>query len=41
MEDTLVEEDIHPVYVSAGISDVGRLRPSNQDAFAELNEVGV
>jgi serine/threonine protein phosphatase PrpC len=41
MEDTLVEEDIHPVYVSAGISDVGRLRPSNQDAFAELSEVGV
>jgi serine/threonine protein phosphatase PrpC len=41
MEDTLVEEDIHPVYVSAGISDVGRLRPTNQDAFAELNEVGV
>lgn len=41
MEDTLVEEDIHPVYVSAGISDVGRLRPSNQDAFAELNDVGV
>jgi serine/threonine protein phosphatase PrpC len=41
MEDTLVEEDIHPVYTSAGISDVGRLRPSNQDAFAELNDVGV
>lgn len=41
MEDTLVEEDIHPVYVSAGISDVGRLRPSNQDAFAELNDAGV
>lgn len=41
MEDTLVEADIHPVYVSAGSSDVGRLRPTNQDAFAELNEVGV
>jgi protein phosphatase len=41
MEDTLVEEDIHPVYISAGISDVGRLRPSNQDALAELNDVGV
>lgn len=41
MDDTLVEEDIHPSYVSAGISDVGRLRPTNQDAFAELNEVGV
>jgi len=41
MEDTLVEEDIHPVYISAGISDVGRLRPSNQDAFVELNDAGV
>ena len=41
MEDTLVEEDIHPVYVSAGSSDVGRLRPTNQDAFVELNDVGV
>lgn len=41
MEDTLVEEDIHPVYASAGISDVGRLRPTNQDAFAELNDAGV
>jgi len=41
MEDTLVETDIHPVYVSAGISDVGRLRPSNQDAFAERNAVGI
>lgn len=41
MEDTLVEDDIHPVYVSAGITDVGRLRPSNQDAFGELNPAGV
>jgi serine/threonine protein phosphatase PrpC len=41
MEDTLVEEDIHPVYVSAGSSDVGRVRPTNQDAFVELNDVGV
>lgn len=41
MEDTLVEADIHPVYVSAGRSDVGRLRPTNQDAFAEGNDVGV
>ena len=39
MEDTLVEADIHPIYISAGISDVGRLRPSNQDAFVELNDV--
>jgi serine/threonine protein phosphatase PrpC len=41
MEDTLVEEDIHPVYVSAGITDVGRLRGTNQDAFVEFNQAGV
>jgi serine/threonine protein phosphatase PrpC len=41
MDETLVEEDIQPVYVSAGITDVGRLRASNQDAFVELNDVGV
>jgi serine/threonine protein phosphatase PrpC len=35
-EDTIVEEDIHPVYVSAGLTDVGRLRSSNQDAYKEL-----
>jgi serine/threonine protein phosphatase PrpC len=41
MEDTLVEEDIHPAYVSAGITDVGRLRGMNQDAFVEFNDAGV
>lgn len=41
MDETLVEEDIQPVYVSAGITDVGRLRASNQDAFVEFNDVGV
>lgn len=41
MEDTLVEEDIHPAYVSAGITDVGRLRGMNQDSFVEFNETGV
>ena len=41
LEDTIVEEDIHPVYVSAGATDVGRLRSSNQDAFAELGEAGL
>lgn len=41
MEDTQVEADIFPVYVSAGISDVGRLRPTNQDAFVELNAAGL
>ncbi len=32
-EDTLVEEDIHPTYASAGLTDVGQLRPTNQDAI--------
>jgi len=41
MDETLVEEDIHPVYVSAGITDVGRLRATNQDAFVELQAAGV
>jgi serine/threonine protein phosphatase PrpC len=33
--------DRQPVYISAGLTDVGRLRASNQDAFVELNELGV
>lgn len=41
LEDTLVEEDIHPVYVSAGATDVGRLRTSNQDAFLEQTASGL
>lgn len=41
MEDTLVEEDIQPVYVAAGITDVGRLRGTNQDAWVEFNNAGV
>jgi serine/threonine protein phosphatase PrpC len=41
LEDTIVEEDIHPVYVSAGATDVGRLRSSNQDAFAEMTDAGL
>lgn len=41
LEDTIVEEDIHPVYVSAGATDVGRLRSSNQDALAQLGESGL
>jgi serine/threonine protein phosphatase PrpC len=40
-EDTLVEEDIHPTYVSAGITDAGRLRSSNQDAFVVRDEAGL
>ena len=34
-EDTLVEEDIHPTYLSAGATDTGRVRTSNQDAFVD------
>ena len=34
-DDTLVEEDIHPNYISAGLTDTGRLRPTNQDAFVD------
>ena len=41
LEDTIVEEDIHPTYVSAGETDIGRLRATNQDAFAELTEAGL
>ena len=41
MEDTLVETDNPPMYVSAGITDVGRLRASNQDAFVEFSERGL
>lgn len=36
LEDTLVEDDIRPVFVSAGATNVGCLRPTNQDAFLEL-----
>jgi len=41
LEDTLVEEDIHPVYVSEAATDTGRVRTANQDAFAQLGERGV
>jgi serine/threonine protein phosphatase PrpC len=41
MDETLVAGDIHPVYVSAGITDVGRLRATNQDAFVELPAAGL
>ncbi len=32
-DDTLVEEDIQPKYSSAGLTDTGRVRPTNQDAY--------
>jgi protein phosphatase len=35
LDDTLVEEDIHPAYISAGMTDTGRVRASNQDAFVD------
>jgi protein phosphatase len=37
-DETLVEEDIHPAYTSSGITDIGRVRPSNQDAFVDRSE---
>jgi len=40
-EDTLVEEDIRPVYVSAGLTNVGHVRQSNQDVFLERCESGL
>ena len=40
-EDTLVEEDIHPVYVSEAATDTGRVRSANQDAFAQLGTRGI
>ena len=41
LEDTLVEEDIHPVYVSEAATDTGRVRTANQDAFAQLGARGI
>jgi serine/threonine protein phosphatase PrpC len=41
LEDTLVEEDIHPVYVSAALTHTGRVRESNQDAFVDRAVAGV
>lgn len=38
-DDTLVEEDIHPTYSSAGLTDTGRVRPTNQDAFVARDAV--
>jgi serine/threonine protein phosphatase PrpC len=41
LEDTLVEEDIHPQFVSAGRTDIGKVRPTNQDAFLIRDELGL
>lgn len=39
LEDTLVEEDIHPVYRSAAVTHAGRVRSMNQDAFVDRADV--
>lgn len=41
LEDTVVEEDIHPEFVAAGRTDIGSARPTNQDAFLKLDAVGI
>ncbi len=40
-DDTLVEEDIHPTYTAAGLTDTGRVRPSNQDTFVDRSAAGL
>jgi protein phosphatase len=40
-EDTLVEEDIHPVFVSASATHVGYIRSTNQDAFVDSPAAGL
>ena len=41
LEDTIVEEDIHPQYVCAALTDTGRLRSCNQDALLDLTRSGL
>lgn len=40
-DDTLVEEDIHPTFTACGLTDTGRVRPSNQDALVERSAAGL
>jgi serine/threonine protein phosphatase PrpC len=40
-EDTLVVENVHPTFVSAGATHVGHVRPNNQDAFVENPAAGL
>jgi serine/threonine protein phosphatase PrpC len=40
-DDTLVEEDIHPVFVSAVATHMGYVRTSNQDALLENAAAGL
>lgn len=39
LEDTLVEEDIHPDYISVGLTHTGLVRSSNQDAFLDCPDL--
>ena len=39
LEDTLVEEDIHPEYASAALTHAGKVRATNQDAFVDRHDV--
>lgn len=39
LEDTLVEEDIHPEYRSAAVTHAGRVRSMNQDAYVDRADV--
>jgi serine/threonine protein phosphatase PrpC len=39
--DTLVNESASLSYESAGLTDIGRMRQTNQDAFIERPEIGV
>ncbi|HEY4368479.1 MAG TPA: protein phosphatase 2C domain-containing protein [Steroidobacteraceae bacterium] len=41
LEDTLVEEDIHPVYRSMALTHAGRVRSNNQDAFVDRSGAGI
>jgi serine/threonine protein phosphatase PrpC len=38
-EDTGVEEDTHPGYVSAALTHTGRVRATNQDAFVDRADI--
>jgi protein phosphatase len=39
MDDTLIEEDIHPQYVSAALTHTGLVREANQDAFIDRDDL--
>ncbi len=38
-EESRVQEDVQPAYVSAGVTHTGRVRTSNQDAFVDRADV--